>query len=157
MKLASINLRKLVRSPTGSINLGFILREDLLRCSSYLPLGVPNWAVIYTPSVAQATVWRPAVVGRARGGSGGPGNSGEAAATTGGVDGVFGPEIMTTRWLTRGWSGLWHWQWQGLRRCSCPTATGGASQRRQGLSPDLGPFGPDLGRRALLSYWFQGF
>jgi hypothetical protein len=45
-KLASINLRKLVLSPTGSINLGFILREDLLLCSSYLPLGVPNWAVI---------------------------------------------------------------------------------------------------------------
>jgi hypothetical protein len=49
-KLASINLRKLVLSPTGSINLGFILREDLLLCSSYLPLGVSNWAVIYTPS-----------------------------------------------------------------------------------------------------------
>jgi hypothetical protein len=41
-KLASINLRKLVLSPIGSINLGFILREDLLLCSSYLPLGVPN-------------------------------------------------------------------------------------------------------------------
>jgi hypothetical protein len=41
-KLASINLRKLVLSPTGSINLGFILRKDLLLCSSYLPLGVPN-------------------------------------------------------------------------------------------------------------------
>jgi hypothetical protein len=50
-KLASINLRKLVLSPTGSINLGFILREDLLLCSSYLPLGVPNWADIYTPSL----------------------------------------------------------------------------------------------------------
>jgi hypothetical protein len=49
-KLASINLRKLVLSPTGSTNLGFILREYLLVCSSYLPLGVPNWAVIYTPS-----------------------------------------------------------------------------------------------------------
>jgi hypothetical protein len=49
-KLAGINLQKLVLSPTGSINLGFILREDLLLCSSYLPLGVPNWAVIYTPS-----------------------------------------------------------------------------------------------------------
>jgi hypothetical protein len=46
-KLASINLRKLVLSPTGSINLGFILREDLLLCSSYLPLGVPNRVVIY--------------------------------------------------------------------------------------------------------------
>jgi hypothetical protein len=50
VKLASINLRKLVLSPTGSINLGFILREDLLLCSSYLPLGVPNWEVIYMPS-----------------------------------------------------------------------------------------------------------
>jgi hypothetical protein len=50
-KLASIVLWKLVLSPTGSINLGFILREDLLLCSSYLPLGVPNWAVNYTPSV----------------------------------------------------------------------------------------------------------
>jgi hypothetical protein len=49
-KLASINLRKLVLSPTCSINLGFILRKDLLLCSSYLPLGVPNWAVIYTLS-----------------------------------------------------------------------------------------------------------
>jgi hypothetical protein len=42
-KPASINLRKLVLSPTVLINLGFILREDLLLCSSYLPLGVPNW------------------------------------------------------------------------------------------------------------------
>jgi hypothetical protein len=49
-KLASINLRKLVLSPTVSINLGFILREGLLLCSSYLPFGVPNWADIYTPS-----------------------------------------------------------------------------------------------------------
>jgi hypothetical protein len=53
-KLASINLRKLVLSPNGSINLGFIPREDLLLCSSYLPLGVPNWAVIYTPSISLA-------------------------------------------------------------------------------------------------------
>jgi hypothetical protein len=50
-KPASINLRKLVLSPTGSINIGFILREDLLLCSSYLPLEVPNWAVIYTLSM----------------------------------------------------------------------------------------------------------
>jgi hypothetical protein len=34
VKLASINLRKLVLSPTGSINLCLILREDLLLCSS---------------------------------------------------------------------------------------------------------------------------
>jgi hypothetical protein len=45
-KLASINLRKLVLSPTGSINLGFILRY-LLLCSSYLPLGVPNRVAIF--------------------------------------------------------------------------------------------------------------
>jgi hypothetical protein len=49
-KPVSINLQKLVLSPTSSINLGFILREDLLLCSSYLPLGVPKWAVNYTPS-----------------------------------------------------------------------------------------------------------
>jgi hypothetical protein len=49
-KLASINLRKLVLSPTGLINFSFILREDFLLCSSYLPLGVPNWADICTPS-----------------------------------------------------------------------------------------------------------
>jgi hypothetical protein len=50
VKLASINIQKLVLSPTGSINLGFIVREDLLLCSSYLPLGVPNCVVIYMPS-----------------------------------------------------------------------------------------------------------
>jgi hypothetical protein len=31
-----------VLSPTGSITLVSQLREDLLLCSSYLPLGVPN-------------------------------------------------------------------------------------------------------------------
>jgi hypothetical protein len=34
VKLASINLWKLVLSPTSSINLGLILKEDLLLCSS---------------------------------------------------------------------------------------------------------------------------
>ena len=29
-------------APPGSINLGFFLRENLLLCASYLPLGVPN-------------------------------------------------------------------------------------------------------------------
>jgi hypothetical protein len=33
------------------INLGFLLRENLLLCSSYLPLGVPNWTVIYINTV----------------------------------------------------------------------------------------------------------
>jgi hypothetical protein len=50
-KLASINLRKLVLSPTGSINLSFIPREDLLLYSSYLSLGISNRAVIYTLSI----------------------------------------------------------------------------------------------------------
>jgi hypothetical protein len=49
-KPASINLRKLVLSPTGLINLDFILRKYLLLCSSYLSLGVLNWAVNYMPS-----------------------------------------------------------------------------------------------------------
>jgi hypothetical protein len=60
-KLAIINLQKLVLSPTGSINLGFIPREDVLLCSSYLPLGVPNWADIYTPSPRHNQVWAPLV------------------------------------------------------------------------------------------------
>jgi hypothetical protein len=41
-KLASINLWKLVLSPIGSINLGFILREDFLLCSSTFLLGFPT-------------------------------------------------------------------------------------------------------------------
>src|SRR5215213_1222171 len=32
-------------APPGSINLGFFLRENLLLCASYLPLGVPNGRV----------------------------------------------------------------------------------------------------------------
>jgi hypothetical protein len=37
---ASNNLQKWFLSPTGRLNFGFILRENLLLCSSYLPLGV---------------------------------------------------------------------------------------------------------------------
>jgi hypothetical protein len=44
-KPSSINLQKWFLSPTGRLNLGFILRENLPLCSSYLPLGVPNWTV----------------------------------------------------------------------------------------------------------------
>jgi hypothetical protein len=29
----------------------FLLRKKLLLCSSYLPLGVPNWSVIYINTV----------------------------------------------------------------------------------------------------------
>jgi ABC-type sugar transport system permease subunit len=43
-KSASNNLWKWFLSPTGRLNLSFILREDLLLCSSYLPLGFPNWS-----------------------------------------------------------------------------------------------------------------
>jgi hypothetical protein len=39
-KSASNNLQKWFLSPTGRLNLGFILKENLLLCSSYLPLGV---------------------------------------------------------------------------------------------------------------------
>jgi hypothetical protein len=42
-KPASINLQKWFLSPTGRLNLGFTIKGNLLLCSSYLPLGVPNW------------------------------------------------------------------------------------------------------------------
>jgi hypothetical protein len=42
-KPASINLRKLFLSPTGSIKPWFHTEGNLPLCSSYLPLGVPNW------------------------------------------------------------------------------------------------------------------
>jgi hypothetical protein len=51
----SINLQKLVLSPTSSINLGFITEGNLLLCSSYLPLGVPNWV---PTTHHQAFFWR---------------------------------------------------------------------------------------------------
>jgi hypothetical protein len=41
-KPASINLRNLVLSPTGSIKPWFYTEGNLPLCSSYLPLGVPN-------------------------------------------------------------------------------------------------------------------
>jgi hypothetical protein len=42
-KSASINLRKWFLSPTSSIKPWFHTEENLPLCSSYLPLGVPNW------------------------------------------------------------------------------------------------------------------
>jgi hypothetical protein len=39
-KSASNNLQKWFISPTGRLNFGFILRENLMLCSSYLPLEV---------------------------------------------------------------------------------------------------------------------
>jgi hypothetical protein len=45
-KLASITFWSL--DFPGLTNLGFLLRENSLLYSSNLPLGVPNWTVIYT-------------------------------------------------------------------------------------------------------------
>jgi hypothetical protein len=42
-KSASINLQKWFLSPTGSIKPWFHTEGNLQMCSSYLPLGVPNW------------------------------------------------------------------------------------------------------------------
>ena len=41
-KVSQQHLQKWFLSPTGRLNLGFLLRENLLLCSSYLPLGVPQ-------------------------------------------------------------------------------------------------------------------
>jgi hypothetical protein len=49
-KPASINLRKLVLSPTGSIKPWFHTEGNLPLCSSYLPLGVPNWVAKHRQS-----------------------------------------------------------------------------------------------------------
>jgi hypothetical protein len=46
-KLASITFLSLAFSWIR-LNLGFLLRENSLLYSSNLPLGVPNWTVIYT-------------------------------------------------------------------------------------------------------------
>jgi hypothetical protein len=46
-KLAGITFRRLTFSWIR-LNLGFLLRENSLLYSSNLPLGVPNWTVIYT-------------------------------------------------------------------------------------------------------------
>jgi hypothetical protein len=50
-KLASINLRKLFLSPTGSIKPWFHTEGNLPLCSSYLPLGVPNWVAKHLQSI----------------------------------------------------------------------------------------------------------
>jgi hypothetical protein len=44
-KSASNNLQKWFLSPTGRLHFGFILRKNLLLCSSYLPLGVSQWVL----------------------------------------------------------------------------------------------------------------
>ena len=52
------HLRKRLSSPTGRLNLGFLLREILLLCSSSLPLGVPNSASFLAPSKRNKNFWR---------------------------------------------------------------------------------------------------
>jgi hypothetical protein len=54
-KPASINLGKLVLSSTGSIKPWFHTEGNLLLCTSYLPLGVPNWV---PTTHYQAFFWR---------------------------------------------------------------------------------------------------
>jgi hypothetical protein len=50
-KPASINLRKWFLSPTGSIKPWFHTEGNLPLCSSYLPLGVPNWVAKHRQSM----------------------------------------------------------------------------------------------------------
>jgi hypothetical protein len=54
-KPASINLQKWFPSPTGSIKPWFHTEGNLMLCSSYLPLGVPNWVA---STANQAFFWR---------------------------------------------------------------------------------------------------
>jgi hypothetical protein len=44
------------------LNLGFIVREELLLCSSYLPLGVPNWV----PTMHYQAIFLAPLSGRKR-------------------------------------------------------------------------------------------
>jgi hypothetical protein len=62
-KLASITFTSLAFS-YRLINLGFLLRENLLPCSSYLLLGVPNWAIIYINTVPQSSYFLASLPGR---------------------------------------------------------------------------------------------
>jgi hypothetical protein len=54
-KPASINLRKWFLCPTGSIKPWFCTEGNLPLCSSYLPLGVPNWVL---STANKAFFWR---------------------------------------------------------------------------------------------------
>jgi hypothetical protein len=45
------------------INLGFLLRENSLLYSSNLPLGVPNWTVIYIITTTRSKDFFGAVAG----------------------------------------------------------------------------------------------
>jgi hypothetical protein len=61
-KSASINLRKLFLSPTGSIKPWFHTEGNLPLCSSYLPLGVPNWVAKH----CQSSIFLAPLPGRKR-------------------------------------------------------------------------------------------
>jgi hypothetical protein len=112
-KLASINLQKLVLSPTSSINLGFILREDLLLCSSYLPLGVANWADMYTPSIFLS--------GKVPRRASGPSRS--RVDDSGGLQYVFwkrvwAPRVFPSRGLNRRKGDVRGWTWRSHPWCA---------------------------------------
>jgi hypothetical protein len=59
-KPSSINLRKWFLSPTGSIKPWFHTEGNLPLCSSYLPLGVPNWVA----STAESSIFLAPLPGR---------------------------------------------------------------------------------------------
>jgi hypothetical protein len=61
-KLAGITFLSLAFSWIR-LNLGFLLRENSLQYSSNLPLGVPNWAVIYTITQRHSKDFSGAVAG----------------------------------------------------------------------------------------------
>jgi hypothetical protein len=59
-KPASINLWKWFLSPTGLIKPWFHTEGNLSLCSSYLPLGVPNWVA----STAESSIFLASLPGR---------------------------------------------------------------------------------------------
>jgi hypothetical protein len=61
-KLGGITFRRLAFSWIR-LNLGFLLRENSLLYSSNLPLGVPNWTVIYTITHRHSKDFSSAVAG----------------------------------------------------------------------------------------------
>jgi hypothetical protein len=50
--------------PTGSINLGFLLREKLAAVLIIPSLGVPNWSVIYINTAPQSRLFLALLLGK---------------------------------------------------------------------------------------------
>jgi hypothetical protein len=63
-KLAGITFWSLALFPTGLTYLCFLLRENLLLCSSNLLLGFPNWAVIHIINTVPPTSFLAPLPGR---------------------------------------------------------------------------------------------